>query len=58
MVIHSGHKWLGIQWVKMTLYLHLKEEIAKRLHQGLLETILVNTLTDVRIQKENIPRIF
>ncbi len=42
MVIHSGRKWLGIQWVKVTLYVHL------RLHHGLLETILVNTLSDFR----------
>ncbi len=48
MVIDSGHEWLGIQWVKVTLYFHLQEKIAKRLHHGLLDTILVNTLTNVR----------
>ncbi len=48
MVIHSGREWLGIQWVKVTLYFHLREKIAKRLHHGLSETILVNTLTDIR----------
>ncbi len=32
----------------MTLYVHLRENIAKRLHHGLSETILVNTLTDIR----------
>ncbi len=48
MVIHSGHEWLGIEWVKVTLYFHLREKIAKRLHHRLSDTILVNTLTDVR----------
>ncbi len=48
MVIHSSREWLGIQWVKVTLYFHLREHIVKRLHYGLSETILVNTLTDVR----------
>ncbi len=32
----------------VTLYVHLREQIAKRLNHGLSETILVNTLTDVR----------
>ncbi len=31
----------------VTLYFHLREQIAKRLHYGLSD-ILVNTLTDVR----------
>ncbi len=53
MVIDSGREWLGIQWVKLTLYFHLREKIAKRLHHGLSETILVNTLTDVREFKNN-----
>ncbi len=48
MVIHSGLEWLSIQWVTMTSYFHLREQIAKRLQHGLSETILVNTLTDVR----------
>ncbi len=48
MVIHSGCEWLGIHWVKVTLYFHLREQIAKRLHHRLSETILVNTVTDVR----------
>ncbi len=48
MVIHSSREWLGIQWVKLTLYFHLREPIAKRLYHGLSETIIVNTLTDVR----------
>ncbi len=29
-------------------YFHRREQIAKRLHHGLSETILVNTLIDVR----------
>ncbi len=41
MVIHSGCEWLGRQWVKVTLYFHLREKIAKRLHHRLSETILV-----------------
>ncbi len=48
MVIHSSREWLGIQWVKLTLYFYQREKIAKRLYHGLLDTILVNTLTDVR----------
>ncbi len=48
MVIDSCHEWLGIQWVKVTLYFHLREKIAKILHHGLSETILVNTPIDVR----------
>ncbi len=48
MVINSGREWLGIQWVKVTLFFHLREQIAKRLHHRLSETILVNTLTDIR----------
>ncbi len=48
MVIHSGCEWLGIQWVKVTLYFYLREQMSKRLHHGLSETILVNTLTDFR----------
>ncbi len=48
MVIQSGREWLGRQWVKVTLYFHQKEQIANRLHHGLSETILMNTLTDVR----------
>ncbi len=48
MVIDSRRNWLGIQCVKVTLYFHLREKIAKRLHHGLSNTILVNTLTDVR----------
>ncbi len=48
MDIHSGREWLGIQWLKVTLYFHLREQITKRLNHGLSETILVNTLTDVR----------
>ncbi len=48
MVIDSGHEWLGIQWVTVILYLHLREKIAKRLHHGLSDTILVNSLTDFR----------
>ncbi len=48
MVIDSGREWLGIQWVKVTLYFHLREKIAQRLHHRLSDTILVNTLTDVR----------
>ncbi len=32
----------------MTLDVPLRELDAQRLHQGLLETILVNTVTDVR----------
>ncbi len=27
MVIDSGSEWLGIQWVKVTLYFHLREKI-------------------------------
>ncbi len=54
MVNHYGREWLGIQWVKVTLYFHIREQIAKRLHQGLSETILVNTLTDVREFKNKI----
>ncbi len=46
MVIDSGRKWLGIQWVKVTLYFHLREKIAKRLHHG---------LSDVREFKNLIP---
>ncbi len=52
MVIDSGREWLGIQWVKVTLYFHLREKIAKRLHHGLSETILENSLTDVRELKK------
>ncbi len=52
MVKHSGHEWLDIQWLKVTLYFHLMEQIAKRLHHGLSEMILVNTLTDVRELKK------
>ncbi len=52
MVIHSGCEWLGIQWVKVTLYFYLREQIAKRLHHGLSEAILENTLTDVRELKK------
>ncbi len=48
MVIDSSREWLGIQWVKVNLYFHLRDKIAKRLHQGLSDTMLVNTLTDVR----------
>ncbi len=32
----------------VTLYVHLREQIAKRLHHRLSETIFLNTLTDVR----------
>ncbi len=46
MVIHSGREWLDIQRVKVTLYFHLREQIAKRLHHGLSEMILVNTLAN------------
>ncbi len=48
MVIHSGRECIGIQWVKVTLYFHQREKIAKRLHHGLSETIIVNTVTEVR----------
>ncbi len=61
MVIHSSREWLGRHWVKVTLYFHLREQIAKRLQHGLSETILENTLTDVREFKEifgNIPIVF
>ncbi len=51
MVNHYGHEWLGIQWVKVTLYFHIREQITKRPHHGLSETIFVNTLTDVRDSK-------
>ncbi len=30
MVIDSGHEWLGIQWVKVLLYFHIREQIGKR----------------------------
>ncbi len=48
MVIYFGCEQLGIQWVKVTLYVHLWEQITKRLHHGLSEMIVVNTLIDVR----------
>ncbi len=51
MVIHSGRESLGIKWV--TLYFHLREQIAERLHHELSETMLVNTLTDVREFKKH-----
>ncbi len=54
MVINSGRKWLGIQWIKVSLYFHLREKIVKRLHHGLSEKILVNTLTDVREYKNSL----
>ncbi len=53
MVIHSGREWLGIQRVKVTLCFHVREQIAERLHHGLSDTILVNTLTDVRELKND-----
>ncbi len=53
MVIDSVREWLGIQWVTVTLYFHLREKIAKRLHHGLSKTIVVNTLTDVREFKKH-----
>ncbi len=52
MVIESSREWLGIQWVKITLYFHLREKIDKRLHNGLSDMVLVNTLTDVRELKK------
>ncbi len=52
MVIDFGYEWLGIQWIKVTLYFHLRGQIAKRLHHGLSEMIHVNTLTDVRELKK------
>ncbi len=42
MVIDSCREWLGIQWVKVTLYFHLREKIAKRLHHKLSDTILTS----------------
>ncbi len=54
MVIFSSREWLGIQWVKVKLYFHLREKITKRLHHGLSEMILVNTLTDVREFKKQL----
>ncbi len=41
-----------MQWLKVILYVHLREQIAKRLHHGLSETILVNNLTDIRELKK------
>ncbi len=38
----------------VTLYVHLREQIAKRLHHGLSKTILMNTLTDVREFKKTV----
>ncbi len=56
MVIHSGREWLGIQWVTVTLYFHLREQTTKSLHHGLSKTILVNTRTEVReLKKKNNP---
>ncbi len=37
----------------VTLYVHLRDQISKRLHHGLSETIFVNTLTDVREFKKS-----
>ncbi len=37
----------------VALYVQLREQIGKRLHHGLSETILVNTLTDVREFKKS-----
>ncbi len=53
----DGHPFqsLGIQWVKVTLYFHPREQIAIRLHHGVSETIPVNTLTDIREFKSNCP---
>ncbi len=43
------HSWIcRHENIKVTLDAQLWELCAQRLHQGLSETILVNTLTDVR----------
>ncbi len=44
----------GIQWVKVTWDVPLRELNAQRLHHGLSETILVNTRTDIRELKKYI----
>ncbi len=53
-VIDSGREWLGIQWVKVTLYFHLREKIAKRLHHGLSETILVYKVFLIAVLKKTL----
>ncbi len=56
MVIYSSPE--KCQWVKVTLYVHLSEQITKSLNHGLSETILVNTLTDIReFKNQNPPKI-
>ncbi len=49
--IHSRREWLGRHWVKVTLYFHLRKQIAKRLHHGLSKMILV------RLTSENSKKI-
>ncbi len=47
-ICYEGCLMIANTWTYISLYVHLREQIVKRIHHGLSGTILVNTLTDVR----------